>query len=246
MSTRTPTEAGSRTRVAVGVDGDRVRVRSDGTGAAGHPLLRPVLLSSDARRARVSLVPEGALLLAGDRIRLELDVSDDAVLEVVEPGGTVAYDMRGGSAAWEVSVSLGPRATLVWHGEPFVLSAGAEVVRTTSVRLSPGARLLLRETLVLGRHGETAGRLRQRTDVVAADGGPLLVEELDLDPASAPRLLGGRRALGSVLAVGVPEPPGPESLVLTDGSFLERRLGEQAHAVQAEERWRSLVRATRA
>ena len=72
-------------------------------------------------------------------------------LEIVEPGGTVAYAMRGRSARWDVTVEVDAGGTLVWHGEPFVVAEGADVTRTTSVELAAGASVSLRETLVLGR-----------------------------------------------------------------------------------------------
>ena len=65
----------TRVRVSPGVGGARCRVRTSVTGTDPTvPTVRPVLTHHDARSARLSLVPEGALLLAGDRI--ELDAGD--------------------------------------------------------------------------------------------------------------------------------------------------------------------------
>lgn len=235
--TRTPTEA--RTSVAVRADGDRVRVRHSVEGPG--PLVRPVLLASSTAGARVCLVPEGALLLAGDAIGIRVDVGPGVHLELVEPGGTVAYDMRGGSARWDVHVTLGAGASLVWHGEPFVVSAGARVTRRTTIEVADHARLALRETLVLGRHQEQGGTVRQLTTVAGPGGVPLLVEDLALSPGTD--LLGGRRALGQVLALGVPPPA--DAFVLETGGSLTRRLGDHAHQVQPEGPWHSAVDAVR-
>ena len=161
-----------------------------------------MLLTADERRARVALVPDGALLLAEDAIAIRVDVGPGAVLELVEPAGTVAYDMRGGSATWSVDVRLGQGAALIWAGEPFVVAAGARVRRTTSVQIADGAVLVLRETLVLGRSGEPAGQVQQRTTAVDEHGEPVLVEELALDADRAPTLLGGRRVVDTVLVLG--------------------------------------------
>ncbi|MCD4524814.1 urease accessory protein UreD [Nocardioides sp. cx-173] len=238
----TSTERGARTRVRVSPspDGARCRVRTEVTlSDPSATSLRPVLVHHDARQALVSLVPEGALLLAGDAISLEVSVDAGARLDLVEPGGTVAFDMRGGSASWSVLVTLGPGAVLTWAGEPFVVAAGADVDRTTVLRLADGARLALRETLVLGRHREAPGSIRQRTDVTVA-GRPVLVEDLPLNPAAAAGLLGGRRVVSSVLSVG--PPPAVAGVTeyrfdLDAGGTLWRRLGAQAHEAELGAAW---------
>lgn len=239
MTISTPELAtGSLTRVRVGaVDGGRVRVETDVTGPATAPALRPMLLASDARSARISLVPDGAMLLAGDQVTVEVEVGEGATLTLVEPTGTVAYDMDGGHASWTVAITLAANAGLVWAGEPFVVSAGADVTRDTRVTLAPTARLALRETLVLGRHGERPGRVATTWSAHLDDGCPLLVESLDLDASSlAPGLLGPHRVLASVTALGrdVPLDACPDGrLDLERGGTLWRHLAGETHEVPA-------------
>ncbi|MFJ9391246.1 urease accessory protein UreD [Nocardioides sp. NPDC101246] len=240
MTTSTPELAsGSLTRVRIGaVDGTRVRVETGMTGPATAPALRPMLLASDARSARISLVPDGAMLLAGDDVTVEVEVGEGASLTLVEPAGTVAYDMDGGHASWTVTITLAANATLVWAGEPFVVSAGADVTRDTRVTLGPGARLALRETLVLGRHGERPGRVSTTWTAHEHDGRPLLVESLDLDASSlVPGLVGSHRVLASVTAFGRDVPPDVcpgGRLDLERGGVLWRHLADETHEVPAE------------
>ncbi|MEU0316388.1 urease accessory protein UreD [Nocardioides sp. NPDC006273] len=231
--------SGSLTRVRVeAVEGGRVRVETEVGGPSTAPALRPMLLSSDARSARISLVPDGAMLLAGDQVTVEVEVGEGACLTLVEPAGTVAYDMDGGHADWTVAITLAADASLVWAGEPFVASAGADVTRDTRVTLGPGARLALRETLILGRHGERPGRVVTTWSAHQADGRPLLVESLDLDASSlAPGLLGEHRVLASVTALGRDVPPGvcPDGrLDLERGGTLWRHLADEAHEIPAQ------------
>lgn len=239
----TSTERSSRTRLRLSLeDGARSRVRSATTlSDPSASSVRPMLLSHDAGGARVSLVPDGALLLGGDAIELDIEVGPGACLDLVEPGGTVAFDMRGGRASWSVLVTLGPGARLTWAGEPFIVSAGADVRRTTVVRMAQSATLAMRETLVLGRHGESPGRILQHT-AVSVDREPVLVEELPLDDLDAAILLGGHRVLASVLAVGEDHPSGPEAdrFDLDGGARLWRRLGTQAHETELVEAWRAV------
>lgn len=228
--------------VGHGEDGGVVRVGLGASGGPGRPVIRPMLLTADERRARVALVPDGALLLAEDAIAIRVDVGPGAVLELVEPAGTVAYDMRGGRATWSVDVRLGQGATLIWAGEPFVVAAGAHVRRTTSLRIADGAVLALRETLVLGRSGEPAGQVRQRTTAVDARGEPLLVEELALDAHRAPMLLGGKRVVDTVLVLGTRVPELTETLSchrfdLERSGTVLRRLADEAHRGLVDAHW---------
>ena len=238
---------GALTRVRVGaVDSRRLRVETTVTGPPTAPALRPMLLSSDDRSARVSLVPDGAMLLAGDSVAVEMAVGEGASLTVVEPAGTDAYDMDGGCADWSVTITLAPGATLVWAGEPFVVSAGADVTRDTRVTLAPGARHAVRETVAHGRHGERPGRLRTSWSACDHDGRPLLVESLDLDAASlVPGLLGPHRVLGSVTTVGldIPAEADPDGrLDLHHGGTLWRHLAEQVHEIP-QQAWDLVTRA---
>ncbi|WP_183097743.1 urease accessory protein UreD [Nocardioides pelophilus] len=241
MLTSTERVGRTRIRVAADPDGGRCQVRTATT--ASDPtvaMLRPVVVHHDAAAARVSLVPEGALLLAGDAIEIDIAVDRGARLDLVEPGGTVAFDMRGARARWDVRIRVGAGAVLTWAGEPFVVAQGADVSRRLEARLDAGATLALSETLVLGRHGERAGRLRQST-VVTVAGLPLLVEDLPLDVTTVPGLLGGNRGLSSVLLAGqeVAEPSAPAShrYDLDAGGHLWRRMGAEVHESTLADVW---------
>lgn len=247
MTTLLPDRAGlRRTRLRVdAASGGRARVLSTISGDPTRPCLRPVIVHSGPGYARVALVPDGALLLADDAIRVDIEVGTGVRLDLVEPAGTVAYDMRGGEATWDVTVDLGAAARLVWAGEPFVLSAGARVRRTTEVTLGEGARLAMRETLVLGRHHERIGELDQRWTAYGPDSSEILVEQLTLGgSAHRPGILGGNRVVGSVVALGLdlPDEVSPaDRLDLDTGGTIWRRLAHDAHRAVPEEAWRAVL-----
>lgn len=163
----------------------------------------PRVLGGDANGARVALVATGALLLGGDNVVIEVEVGAGAWLEIVETAGTVAYDAAGRASSWTVRARLGAGASLVWDGLPFVVADGADVTRRTELMLGRDARVLLRETLVLGRSRESGGAVRSHT-VATHEQRPLLVEDLDLSPGlrTLPGILGSHRVLDSVLALG--------------------------------------------
>lgn len=189
-------------------------------------------------RTRVALVGTRAGLLAGDELNLRISVGPGAHLELVEPAGLVAYDHRGGSARWRARVDIAEGGELTWHGLPFVVSTGADVERVMDARLGSGARMLWRDTLVLGRSGERGGRVRAMTRVTY-EGRDLLVEDLDLtdpDLRELPGILGPNRVIGSVAAFGAapPGPPHPYRMDLAGPGAQVRLLDTVAPAVDAE------------
>lgn len=196
--------------------------------SSGGGPLRVVTLSADQHGARVALVPTRALLLAGDAVEVRVRVADGLRLHVQETSGTVAYDMRGGSATWSVDAEVGAGGCLVLDSLPWVSAHGSRVVRSLSVDLGAGATLLARETLVLGRSGEAPGSLVSGT-VVTRELRPVLVEELRSEHLAPHRVLDSVLAVGS--GVGVAGSPAP--LVLETGDRIWRRLGHEAHETAA-------------
>lgn len=209
------------TRIRTELIGSRLAVLTSGQ----QP--RPMPLGSDGTRARVALVATGSLLHPGDHVRIEVEVGLGTTLEIVEPSGTVAYS--GGESTWDVRIVIRDKGNLIWRAEPFVVAAGAEVHRSTTVDLGRGAGLRLHETLVLGRTGEAAGRVLARTRVSDPDG-PVLVEDLDLGPAAQVcGVLGPNRVVDSMLALGPDVPAVPGAMRLERGGILVRDLVGHAH-----------------
>jgi urease accessory protein len=190
----------------------------------GH--LSPRQLPGRAGVVRVALVAAGALLLAGDEVRIEIAVSGPVRLEIVETAGTVAYGMRGGSARWDVDIDLSDGASLQWYAEPFVVSADADVARTTTVHLTTGCTAHLRESLILGRQGEVGGALHTKTRVWL-DEEPLLAEDLDFRNSWA--VLGTARCLDTVTTLGFRLPDDPQTLQLEGPGSIARQLVHQQH-----------------
>ena len=208
---------------------------------AGGGVMRVMTMESSGAHARVALVPERALLLAGDHVRLEIVVHSGVTLHVVETTGTVAYAMRGGTARWEVRAEVEDDAGLVLDALPWVSAEGSSVQRRFDVELGRVATLVQRETLVLGRHGESAGTLSSRTDV-RRGGWVLLVEEFDA------RDLTPHRVLESIVSIGpqsCPTPAGVTRLDLVGGGTVLRSMAEATHDTAAafDDAWGSLVSA---
>ena len=230
----------SQTRIEVHREGDRVRVRTTHRCEPDRPAIRPMLIETTVNGAVISLVPEGALLLAGDDILVDITVGPGAHLDLREAAGTVAYAMRGSSARWSTRIVLGAGAGLTWAGEAFVAAAGSRSERLTEIVLGSGATAAIRELLVLGRHGEAGGALRNALRVRRADGTPLLVEDLVLDESTPSHVLGPHRAIGTVALFGAELPENlPGTRLDLDGGWgtVVRWLAGTAHEIDVSAAW---------
>ena len=221
------------TMIRVEPSGSRVRVdlRSG--------VLIPRLVHAGERDCVVALIAGGALLLAGDHVHIEVEVGAGCRLRIEDVGGTVAYGGKDRESGWHVSVRVREGGRLRWDALPFVVGAGANVHRTTDVELEVGAVAQLRETLVLGRHGEAGGRIRTSTSI-SIEGVALLREELDIDgTAPLPGILGRHRVLDTALMVGRRATASQDGAAMQlDGpGTIVRALGNDTHLATIDAAW---------
>jgi urease accessory protein len=221
----------------------RIDVRA---ASGGQVLIRQGLLQARRLRSapgviRIALVASQALLLGGDEVVVDVAVAGPVRVELIETAGTVAYNMRGGSARWDAVVRLTDGAHLSWLAEPFVVASGADVSRSTTVDLSEDSTAALRESLVFGRTGESGGTLRSSTRI-SRGGRPTYAEDLLLGPAERAGwgMLAGHRCLDSITTVGTRLPESPVILQLEDSASLARWVGDDQHRSPLAELWTSL------
>lgn len=155
----------------------------------------------------LSWVGTAAGPVGGDALALTVDVGSGAELtlgsvaaSLVHPGPT------GAASSTDVRVAVGSGASLRWRPRPVVLVRGCDHHAETTIDLADDAVLLWREEVVLGRHGEEPGSLRQRLTIDRA-GRPLLRTEVAVGPrwpgSLGPAGTAGARAVGTVVAVGL-------------------------------------------
>ena len=189
----------------------RMTAVPDGRGGTALPVLDgdgPIALRrtrAAAPWAQVTVVGAMSAPLGGDRLAIGAEVRPGARLRVGSAAATVSLPGRDGDrATYDTSLAVDADGVLHWLPEPLVAAAGSDLAVTTGVRLAEGARLVLRETLVLGRTGEPPGHLTSRL-TVEGPRGPLLDQELGLGPGEpgwdGPAVLGGHRAVGQLLVV---------------------------------------------
>jgi urease accessory protein len=153
----------------------------------------------------VYLVSGAAGPLGGDVLELRIEVRAGATLRLRTVAAAVALPGRyGQESLLTVTATVGAGARLEYLPEPTVAADGARHRTEVSVELADDATLVLRDEVLLGRHGERGGACRTRLAVDRA-GRPLLRHELDVcgaGPASrGPAVLAGHRAAGTLLTV---------------------------------------------
>ena len=145
--------------------------------------------------------------VGGDDLRLQVDVGPGAELRLTSVAASLVLPgPRGDQSSTAVSVTVADGARLWWCPEPTIVAAGARHRADTVVRLGDGTELVWVEEVVLGRHGETAGRLRSRLRIEGRAGVPLLSSGLDTGHPGwdGPAGLAGCQAVAQVVLLGPP------------------------------------------
>lgn len=203
----------ARSRIAT-----RWRPRPDGSGTTCVSTLHaeaPLLLKTTRQKepepwaatdvARVSLTAGAAGPIGGDDYRLDVEVGAGSTLVLSDISPTLLLPGPDGAASsYTVTVDVGEDATLIWLAEPLIAARDCNHSHDISVALHPSARLMMREELLLGRHGEACGTVRQRI-AVRRGGSPLHRQDLAVGSGAtgydSAAVLGCARAVGSVLIV---------------------------------------------
>ncbi|MEU1015254.1 urease accessory protein UreD [Streptomyces sp. NPDC005898] len=204
---------GARARGGAGLRATaRVVARADGRGGTALPVLDgegPLALRrtrSTGPAARVTLVGAMSGPLGGDHLTVEATADEGARLHIGSAAATLALPGQTREAArYDVRLTVADDAELHWLPEQLISVRESDLRITTRAELARGARLVLREEQVLGRTGESCGRLTSRLTVRRA-GATLLDQELSCGPGApggwdGPAVLAGHRAVGQLVVV---------------------------------------------
>lgn len=145
--------------------------------------------------------------VGGDELRLRVDVGPGADLRLTSVAASLVLPgPRGDASATTTTVTVADGARLWWLPEPTIVAAGADHRADTTVGLGAGVELVWVDEVVLGRHGETSGRLRSRLRIEGRAGAPLLSSGLDTGRPGwdGPAGLAGCRAVAQVVLLGPP------------------------------------------
>ena len=183
----------------------RVVVETDGGGRSRLACLRsegPLVLRPTSGSV-VHLVGGAGGPLGGDVLTIEIVVGPGAELTLRTVAAAVVLPGPAPSTV-EIDARVGEGGRLWWLPEPTVAAAGCDHRSRARISVAAGARLVWREELVGGRHGEVGGSVSSRMSV-DLDGRPLLRHQLDVGPGypvwASPAVAAGARCAGSVLVV---------------------------------------------
>ncbi|OSP56356.1 urease accessory protein UreD [Pseudoruegeria sp. SK021] len=172
-------------------------------------------------------------LTGGDHLRFELEVGEGAAVTATTQTAERAYASLGDPARLDVTLRVGAGGGLHWLPQETIVFERAHLARRTVVDLSGDARLVMAETLVLGRaamgeqlHDVTVRDWRE----VRRDGRPIFLEPLCLTAESLARrsgaaVLGAGLALSTICVAG----PGAEDAL----TALRARLAEAGPEIEA-------------
>jgi urease accessory protein len=154
---------------------------------------------------RVLLVQTIAGPLAGDSVVVDVEVGPGAALELGTNAATLAYPAAT-PARQNLHVRLEEGSRFAWAPAQLIVAAGCNLETAIELELAVSAAAFTKELVVLGRHGETAGRYTSRLRCVH-DGSPLLHDGVEIDASGMARssgaILAGARAFGSLALLGL-------------------------------------------
>lgn len=151
----------------------------------------------------IYLVGSAAAPVGSDDLAIDLTVRSGAEVTVRSAAAMVVW--AGDGTRHHVSAKVADHARLDWRPEPVIVTRGARHHQSATIELSGSAKLRWREILVLGRHGEEAGRVESTLDVTR-DGVGLFRHTLavgaDRPAWAGPAILGPARVVALELVVG--------------------------------------------
>lgn len=159
----------------------------------------------DVAPAGVCLAAGAAGPLGGDRLRLEARVGEGSALVLGEISPTLLLPgPHGAVSRLDIRLHVGAGATLTWLPELTIAAHGCRHITDVRVTLEEDARLLLREEVLFGRHGEQPGVYHQRLRVFGS-GRPLYDQELAVGRQApgwaAAAITANRRVSGTLLLI---------------------------------------------
>jgi urease accessory protein len=171
---------------------------------------------------RITLLRSQAGPLAGDHDRVEI-VVESGTLTIEPIAATIALPGPR-QTVLELDVTLGDGAHLELEDAPLVVAEGADVVRTTTIRLGEGASATVRDLVVLGRAGEGRGRLESLLRIEGPEG-VILHDALRIEPGADDAyvaLAPGHRAVGTLVSTKGTQGAFSRHEALEAGGFLRR------------------------
>lgn len=147
-------------------------------------LLPPIYLDDTGAAYTLLLNPSGGLV-GGDRLSIDLRLTDDAHVIISAPSANRVYRSQGEVSVQDIDLTVGSGAVLEWFPEHTIPFAGSRFRQRLHATLAPGATLLLWDSIAAGRiaRGERWAFTDLDNDIrITTASGGLLTERYRLDP----------------------------------------------------------------
>ena len=223
-----------------------VLVRRDYAG----PLVVQKPFYPEGAPCHVYLIHPPGGVVAGDRLRMDLDVEPHAHAVVTTPAAGKFYRSEGAVAHQAVRLAVASQGRLEWLPQETLLFEGTRVDASVDIALETGARFIGWEVMSFGRPAINEGFSHGRVDVswrITQDGAPFYVERMAVDPEAFKAVWGlqGHAAVGAMFAT----PATPKHLemvrsalgdarnvgvTLLDGVLICKVLGMRADLIRAQ------------
>lgn len=176
------------------------------------------------------LVNTGGGVVAGDKLRFEVEAGEGARLALTSQASEKIYRSSGDDATIDIVLRAAARSSISWVPQESILFDRARVVRRIDADVAPDATLTICESVVFGRAamGETvaSGRLKDRWRI-RRDGKLVFADALTLDgkigaALARPATASGRIAAGTIVQLA----PGAESKIESVRAALEAQHAE--------------------
>ncbi|HEU5333934.1 MAG TPA: urease accessory protein UreD [Actinocrinis sp.] len=116
--------------------------------------------------AQVYLVGGAAGPLGGDELRYTVELGPGADVRVRSAAASLVLPgPHEGESTLDITARVGDGARLSWSPQPMIVARGARHRTTVHLDLAASARLIWREEILLGRHGEPPGSVAARLRV---------------------------------------------------------------------------------
>lgn len=169
---------------------------------------KPFYPEGDAVCHSIIVHPPGGIV-AGDRLRIDVAVENDAHALITTPGATKWYRSEGALAEQHIALNVAAGASLEWLPQEAIVFDSAQARQTNFVELADGARYLGWDILVLGRVASKeffAEGSYQQAWHVTRNGQPLWLERGRIEGGSrlieSPVGLAGCSVMATLIATG--------------------------------------------
>jgi urease accessory protein len=213
--------------------GDGRTVLADRYQKSPLQVMRPLYIDPVLHGVPVTyLMSTGGGVVGGDRLDIDVTLSDRAHALITTQAATRVHRMDAGYATQNVTLRLGAGAVCEWVPDPLIPFAGSRFQQRLGATVPEDAVLVVSDVLTAGRvaHGErwAVDALVSAVEVTRPDGVPLVVDTTRIvggGGSDDEMVTGGADAIGTLFVLA----PGPA----TDLAAVMRAAGDGCGAVRS-------------